>query len=122
MRDVEATLAEALGAEAALSKSTVPRICQQIAEQFDAWRTRRLDLLCLDYLFLDDSHIKIHPGSPAEPILTAEAPPPTANRYWSPSRSPQARATTPGTTSSTPWPTAGCARRYWPSATARPGW
>jgi putative transposase len=71
VRDVEATLAEALGAEAALSKSTVSRICQAIAEQFESWRTRRLDLLSLDYLYLDGSHFKMHPGSPAEPILAA---------------------------------------------------
>jgi transposase-like protein len=71
VRDVEATLAEALGAEAALSKSSVSRICQAIAEQFTAWRGRRLDLLSLDYLFLDGSHFKMHPGSPAEPILAA---------------------------------------------------
>jgi transposase-like protein len=71
VRDVEATLAEALGAEAALSKSTVSRICQAIAEQFTTWRTRRLDLLSLDYLFCDGSHFKMHPGSPAEPILAA---------------------------------------------------
>jgi transposase-like protein len=71
VRDVQATLAEALGAEAALSKSTVSRVCQLIAEQFEVWRTRRLDLLWLDYLFLDGSHFKMHPGSPAEPILAA---------------------------------------------------
>jgi putative transposase len=71
VRDVEATLAEALGAEAALSKSTVSRICQAIADQFATWRTRRLDLLSLDYLFLDGSHFKMHPGSPAEPVLAA---------------------------------------------------
>lgn len=71
VRDVEATLAEALGAEAALSKSSVSRICQAIAEQFTAWRGRRLDLLSLDYLFCDGSHFKMHPGSPAEPILAA---------------------------------------------------
>jgi transposase-like protein len=71
VRDVEATLAEALGAEAALSKSSVSRICQAIAEQFETWRTRRLDLLSLDYLYLDGSHFKMHPGSPAEPILAA---------------------------------------------------
>lgn len=71
VRDVEATLAEALGAEAALSKSTVSRICQAIAEQFNTWRTRPLGLLSLDYLFLDGSHFKMHPGSPAEPVLAA---------------------------------------------------
>jgi putative transposase len=62
------TLAER---EAALSKSTVSRICQAIAEQFETWRTRRLDLVSLDYLFCDGSHFKMHPGSPAEPILAA---------------------------------------------------
>jgi transposase-like protein len=71
VRDVEATLAEALGAQAALSKSTVSRICQQVADEFEAWRTRRLDLLSLDYLFLDASHFRMHPGSPATPILVA---------------------------------------------------
>jgi transposase-like protein len=71
VRDVEAMLAEALGAQAALSKSTVSRICQAIAEEFDAWRGRSLDLLCLDYLFLDASHFRMHPGSPATPILVA---------------------------------------------------
>jgi transposase-like protein len=71
VRDVEAMLAEALGAQAALSKSTVSRICQAIAAEFDAWRGRKLDLLSLDYLFLDASHFRMHPGSPATPILVA---------------------------------------------------
>jgi len=73
VRDVEAMLAEVLGAQAALSKSTVSRVCQAIAEEFDAWRTRRLDLLSLDYLYLDASHFRMHPGSPATPILVAWA-------------------------------------------------
>ena len=55
VRDVEATLAAALGAEAALSKSTVSRVGEAIKHQFDAWRERRLDDLELDYLFLDGS-------------------------------------------------------------------
>jgi transposase-like protein len=38
-RDIEAALAEVLGAEAALSKSTVSRICQRIRSEFDAWKT-----------------------------------------------------------------------------------
>jgi transposase-like protein len=71
VRDVEAMLAEALGAQAALSKSTVSRVCQQIADEFEAWRARKLDLVSLDYLFLDASHFRMHPGSPATPILVA---------------------------------------------------
>jgi len=42
-RDIEAALAEVLGAEAALSRSTVSRICQSIREEFAVWSARRLD-------------------------------------------------------------------------------
>jgi hypothetical protein len=55
-RDIEAALAEVLGAEAALSKSTVSRICQRIREEFETWRHRDLGALRLNYLFLDGSH------------------------------------------------------------------
>ncbi|MGH8835065.1 MAG: IS256 family transposase [Actinomycetes bacterium] len=71
VRDVENTLADALGAEAALSKSTVSRVCQVIAEQFAAWSERRLDDLELDYLFLDASMFRMHPGARADPVLAA---------------------------------------------------
>jgi len=71
VRDVENTLADALGAEAALSKSTVSRVCQAIGEEFEAWSSRRLDGLELDYLFLDASMFKMHPGARAEPVLAA---------------------------------------------------
>jgi putative transposase len=71
VRDVEAALADALGPQAALSKSTVSRVCQAIRDEFDAWRTRRLDDVELDYLFLDGSHFKMHQGSRAEPVLAA---------------------------------------------------
>jgi putative transposase len=70
-RDIEASLAEALGPEAALSRSTVSRICQSIRAEFETWRTRSLEDLHLDYLFLDASHFKMHPGAPAEPVLAA---------------------------------------------------
>jgi putative transposase len=70
-RDIEAALAEVLGAEAALSKSTVSRICQRIRDEFEAWRHRDLGAVRLDYLFLDASHCKMHPGAPAEPVLAA---------------------------------------------------
>jgi len=71
VRDVENTLADALGAEAALSKSTVSRVCQAIAHEFERWSARRLDDLELDYLFLDASMFKMHPGARAEPVLAA---------------------------------------------------
>jgi transposase-like protein len=71
VRDVEASLAEALGAEAALSKSTVARICQAIHLEFDTFRQRSLADLQLDYLYLDASHFRMHPGTRAEPVLCA---------------------------------------------------
>ena len=71
VRDVENTLADALGAEAALPKSTVSRICQAIGDEFTAWPGRRLDSLELDYLFLDASMFRMHPGARAEPVLAA---------------------------------------------------
>jgi putative transposase len=70
-RDVEAALADALGPEAALSKSTVSVVCTRIREEFDAWRRRDLSALRLDYLFLDASHFKMHNGHAAEPVLAA---------------------------------------------------
>jgi putative transposase len=71
VRDVEATLAEALGDQAAISKSTVSAICAQIKDEYQAWAARRLDDVRLDYLFLDASFFRMHPGSPAEPVLAA---------------------------------------------------
>jgi len=70
-RDIEAMLAEALGPEAALSKSTVSRICQKLRDEFETFRTRSLADLDLDYLFLDGSHFKMHDGTRAEPIMVA---------------------------------------------------
>ncbi len=71
VRDVEAALGEALGPEAALSKSTVSRVCQAIKDEFDAWTDRDLAGIELEYLFLDGSHFRMHPGARAEPVLAA---------------------------------------------------
>jgi putative transposase len=70
-RDVEAALAEVLGPEAGLSKSTVSRVCQAIKDEFDAWKHRDLSGIELEYLFLDGSHFRMHPGARAEPVLCA---------------------------------------------------
>jgi putative transposase len=43
VRDVEAALAEALGDQAAISKSTVSSVCGQITDEYEAWARRRLD-------------------------------------------------------------------------------
>lgn len=71
VRDVQATLAEALGDQAAISKSTVSEVCKAIRAEYQAWARRRLDEVTLDYLFLDASFFRMHPGSPAEPVLAA---------------------------------------------------
>ncbi len=71
VRDVEATLAEALGDQAAISKSTVSEVCKAIRAEYQGWARRRLDEIVLDYLFLDASFFRMHPGSPAEPVLAA---------------------------------------------------
>ena len=70
-RDVEATLAEALGAQAALSKSTVSRVCEAIKTEFDAWKRRDLSDLELDYLYGDATFFKMHPNAGGEPVLCA---------------------------------------------------
>ncbi len=70
-RDVEATLSEALGPQAALSRSTVSRICAQLAEEFTAWSAHQLDDVELDYLYLDGTSFRYHPGARAEPVLVA---------------------------------------------------
>jgi transposase-like protein len=71
VRDAEAALAEALGPDATVSKSTVSRICEGIKAQYEAWRDRRLDGVELDYLFLDASFFKYHANAAAEPVLAA---------------------------------------------------
>jgi putative transposase len=71
VRDIEASLADALGPESTVSKSTVSRICEAIRDEFDTWRTRDLSDVELDYFFADGSYFKMHPGAPAEPVLVA---------------------------------------------------
>jgi transposase-like protein len=71
VRDVEATLAEALGERATVSKSTVSRICEAIKTEFDSFTARDLSGVELEYLFLDGSHFKFHDGAKAEPVLVA---------------------------------------------------
>jgi putative transposase len=72
-RDIEASLAEALGPEAAVSRSTVSCICQAIAEEFSAWQTRDLGGIDPLYVHLDASHFRYHEGGRAEPVLCAWA-------------------------------------------------
>ena len=54
-----------------MSKSTVSAVCDQVKYEYAAWAGGRLDGVTLDYLFLDASFFRMHPGSPAEPVLAA---------------------------------------------------
>lgn len=72
-RDVEATLAEALGADATVSKSVVSRICAEVIDEFATWSTRDLSSLDVDYLLLDASMFKMHDSVRGEPLLAAWA-------------------------------------------------
>ncbi len=51
-------LVKALGCDSGVSKSTVSRICQEIDEQVDVFRTRRLDHLGFPYVFVDATYVK----------------------------------------------------------------
>jgi transposase-like protein len=70
-RDIEAALREVLGDEAALSRSTVSRICQQVKDEFAEFAAKDLSRIRLDYLFLDGTNFRFHEHSPAEPVLCA---------------------------------------------------
>lgn len=51
-------LVKALGCDSGVSKSTVSRICSEIDEQVEVFRTRRLDHLEFPYVFLDATYVK----------------------------------------------------------------
>jgi transposase-like protein len=70
-RDVEAMLSEVFGEQAAVSRSTVSRICQRLRTEFDAWCRRDLSKTRIDDLYLDGSFFKMHPKARAEPVLVA---------------------------------------------------
>lgn len=70
-RDIEVALREAQRDDAAVSKSTVSRICERLKDEFDQWQTRDLSEVELDYLFLKASHIKMHDGARSEPLPVA---------------------------------------------------
>jgi transposase-like protein len=106
VRDVENALADALGPEAALSKSTVSTICQAIRSEYAAWCDRDLSGVVLDYLFLDASHFKMHTNAGSR-CWRPGASPTRANQCSSGSRRPPRRAPTRGRTSWRAWSSAG---------------
>ena len=71
VRDVEAALAEALGDQAAISKSTVSAICGQIKDEYEAWARRGWTASRWTTCSWTPRFFRMHPGSPAEPVLAA---------------------------------------------------
>jgi putative transposase len=55
-------LVRALGCDSGVSKSTVSRICAEIDEQVEAFRTRRLDHIAFPYVFVDATYVKARVG------------------------------------------------------------
>jgi transposase-like protein len=49
----------------------VSRICEAISGEFTTWSTRDLSGIELDYLYLDGTCFRYHPGARAEPVLVA---------------------------------------------------
>jgi putative transposase len=55
-------LVAALGVESGISKSEVSRICGQLDDEVDTWRTRPLDQIAFPYVFLDATYCKARVG------------------------------------------------------------
>jgi hypothetical protein len=70
-RDVQAMLTEVFGEQAAVSRTTVSRICQRLRAEFDTWKRRDLSKTRIDYLYLDGSFLQAAPKARAEPVLVA---------------------------------------------------
>jgi len=51
-------LVRALGCDTGVSKSTVSRICSEIDQHVEAFRTRRLDHLAFPYVYVDATYVK----------------------------------------------------------------
>jgi putative transposase len=108
-RDVEASLAEALGSEATLSRSTVSRSCEAIKVEFDTWKHRHLGAVELEYLYVDASHFRMHPAPGPSRCCARGASAATASRSSLRWRRPTPKATTPARDSCAGWSAGGCA-------------
>jgi putative transposase len=71
VRDVEAALQECFG-ERVIGKSTVARVCKDVAARYAAWCERDLSGHDLVYCYLDAIYLKLRPtDEPAEGVLVA---------------------------------------------------
>ena len=111
-RDIEAALAEALGPEAAVSRSTVSRIGERITDEFAQWKRRDLTDVELDYLFVDASHFGDRRRRPQRAGAGRLPPsPPPAARCSSTQTGSRRSPPTPVSASSRTCSPAGCPRR-----------
>jgi len=46
-------------------------VCEAIKDELDTWKARDLTEVSLEYLFFDGSHVRMHDGARAEPVLAA---------------------------------------------------
>ena len=120
VRDVEATLSDALGAEAALSKSTVSRICEASRTSSMAGNFGTCPRCRWNTCFWTARSSARTKGS--EPSLYSRrgGSPARDAQCWSASRREQASPPTPGMTSLREWSPAVCAPRCWSSPMALP--
>ena len=100
-RDVEATLVEALGEQAAVSKSTVSRICAEIKTQFEAWRPAASTTSSWTTCSWTAATSSITPTPRPSRCWPRGASTPTANRCLSGWRPPRRSPATPGRAFST---------------------
>lgn len=68
-RDFEPALRTLLGADAPLSASTITRVNAQFRDEFEAWRSRRLDAEHYAYVWADGVHLGAGPGDERRVIL-----------------------------------------------------
>lgn len=68
-RDFEPALRALLGAEAPLSASAIARVNVQFRDEFEAWKTRRLDHERYVYVWADGVHLGAGPGDERRVIL-----------------------------------------------------
>lgn len=66
-------LVVALGADSGISKSEVPRICEQLDEIVGAFRTRPLEHTAFPYVYLDATylHVRNKPGKGGQVVSMA---------------------------------------------------
>jgi len=121
VRDVEASLADALGPDATISKSTVSRVCEQVKEEFDVWKTAAWPRSSWTTCSPTGASFGCTPARrPSRCWSPGASPPPASRCCWALSPATPSPPT-PGPASWVACGPAGCVTRCWSSPTAAPG-